>query len=142
MLLGVLIVDGGQIDTPSEQRQHVFEHIVGNVPAMLAQKGDGAAELDSIRMHVDADNEVEPTSPECLVITRAIAVFVASVEQDGTLELMGGLSLVETSLTLPAQRLARIPFDHKQGPFKATNLMKRLNQVIGFLCGGKHLEES
>ena len=53
-----------------------------------------------------ADDQIEPGGPEGLAVIRTISDLAAFVEEDGALELVGGLTLVETGLTPSAQRKA------------------------------------
>ncbi len=46
----------------------MFQHVVGNVLALLAQMSDSPAEINGIPMHDGTDYQVEPGSPERLTV--------------------------------------------------------------------------
>lgn len=50
------------------------------------------------------DNEVEAGGAEGLAFERSVTDFATLVEEDGALQLMRGLALVEAGLAAPAQR--------------------------------------
>ncbi len=116
---------------PTERRD-VLEQIVRDMPALLPQMGSGAAEIDGVPMDDGANHEVEPGSAERLAVKGSIPDFASLVEEDGALELVGGFALVETGLTAPAQRRARIPLNHEQSSLDPTDLAKRFSQIAGF----------
>ncbi len=78
----------------------MFQQLVGNISAPLAQMGRCPAEIDGVPMDDGADHEVEAGSTECLTVKGAITDFAALVEEDGALELVRGFALVETGLDL------------------------------------------
>ena len=65
-------------------------------------------------MYDRTDDEVEAGGAEGLAFERSVPDFSALVEEDGALQLMRRLTLVEAGLAAAAQRWARIPFDHEQ----------------------------
>lgn len=132
LLFGVPGIDASEIYVLPTERRDVLEQIVRNMPALLPQMGSGTAEIDGVPVDDGADDQIEAGGPECLAVKGAVADFAALVEEDGALELVGGFALVETGLTAPAQRRARIPLNHEQGSLDTTDLAKRFGQIAGF----------
>ena len=79
-----------------------------------------------------ADHEIESGGAECLTVKGPVTDFTAFVEEDGALELVGCLSLVETSPATSAQCRTRIPFDHEQGPLDTAEFTERLANSLDF----------
>jgi hypothetical protein len=80
----------------------VFQQLIGDISALLAQMSRCPAEVDGVPMDDGADHQVEAGSPEGLTVKGAITDFAALVEKDGAFELVGGLALIEPGLATPA----------------------------------------
>src|SRR6185312_12553080 len=96
------------------ERRYVLQQHVGDGFARLFQMRDHAVEINCIPVHDRADDEIEAGGTKGLAVERPIADFAPLVEEYRSLELVGGLALVETGLTPPTQCWARVPFDHEQ----------------------------
>ena len=120
---------------PTEGRD-VFQQLVGDISALLAQMSRCPAEVDGVPMDDDADHQVETGSSEGLAVKGAITDLAALMEKDGAFELVSGLALVEPGLATPTQCRAGIPLDHEQGALDAAEFAQRFGQIAGFRrCG-------
>lgn len=77
------------------QRRYVFEDVVRDVSALLAQMGDSAAKIDGVPVNDGADDEVEAGGSKGLAVKRSVADFAAFVEEDSAFELMRCLAFVQ-----------------------------------------------
>lgn len=64
--------------------------------------GNGPFDIDRVPMDDGGDDEVEAGCAEGLAFERSVADFAALVEEDGALQFMRGLALVEAGLATPA----------------------------------------
>lgn len=103
-MLAIPGVDAGQIDVLPAQRRDVPEQMIRNLATHVAQVGDGPFDVDCVPVYDRADDEVEAGGAEGLAFERSVPDLSAFVEEDGTLQLMGRLTLVEAGLASPAQR--------------------------------------
>ena len=106
-MFGIPCVDAGKIDMFPTERRNMLEQSVGDLPAVLPEVGDGATEIDGVPMDNGADDQIQAGSTEGLALEGSVANLTAFVEEDGTLELVGGLALIETGRTPPTQRRAQ-----------------------------------
>jgi hypothetical protein len=86
------------------QRRDVLKQMIRNLATHAAQVGDGPFDIDRIPVYDGADDEVEAGRAEGLAFERSVPDLSALLEEDGALQLMRGLALVETGLAAPAER--------------------------------------
>lgn len=90
-------VDAGQINVFPAQRRDVLEQMIRNLAMHFAQMTDGPFDVDRIPMHDRANDEVEAGGAERLAFERSVPDLSALVEEDGALQLMCCLALVEAA---------------------------------------------
>lgn len=95
-------VDAGQIDVFPAQRRDVLEQMIWNFTMHFAQVGDGPFDIDRIPMHDRTDDEIKAGGAEGLAFERSVPDLTALVEEDGALQLVCRLTLVEAGLATPA----------------------------------------
>lgn len=83
-------IDAGQIDMLPAKRRDVYQHVVGSIPAVLAEMSNSPAEINGDPVHHGADDEIEPRGTESLAIIRTVSDFAAVVEANGPFEFVGG----------------------------------------------------
>lgn len=116
---------------PAEGRD-MLQHIVRDNSSLLAEMTDGAAEVDRVPVDDCADHQVEAGGAECLAVKGTVTDFAAFVKEDGALEFVRGLALVEACLAAPAQGRARIPLDHEQRTLERPSSRSALASWLGF----------
>ncbi len=95
-------VDAGQVDVLPAQGRDVPEQVIRNLATHAAQVGDGPFDVNRVPMDDRTDDEVEAGGAEGLAFERPITDFTTLVEEDGALQLMCRLTLVEAGLATPA----------------------------------------
>ena len=111
----------------------MFQQLVGDISALLAQMSRCPAEVDGVPMDDGADHQVETGSSEGLAVKGAITDLAALMEKDGAFELVSGLALVEPGLATPTQCRAGIPLDHEQGAFDAAEFAQGFGEIAGLM---------
>lgn len=84
------------------QGRDVPEQVIRNLATHAAQVGDGPFDVNRVPMDDRTDDEVEAGGAEGLAFERPITDFTTLVEEDGALQLMCRLTLVEAGLATPA----------------------------------------
>jgi len=85
---------------PSERRD-VFEQLVGNIAALLAQISRSPAEIDRIPVNDGTDDQVEARGMESLAVAGSISDFAALMEEDSAFELVGRCCQTDPGLSPP-----------------------------------------
>ncbi len=95
----VIAVEGDVL--PSE-RGDVGDELVGDGFAAGTQLVDGASQIHGVPENDGGDREIEAGGAVALVLERAFADFAEPMEEDGSLESVVGLALVEAGIGAPA----------------------------------------
>ena len=69
----------GQVDVFPAQRRQVGDQVVGDHLSTLAQRLDGAFEVDRVPEHDRRDDEIQPAGAIALVLIRPVTEFAQAV---------------------------------------------------------------
>ena len=89
-------VVAGQADVVPAERRDVSQEIVGNGGARASQMVRGAPEIDGVPVDDRRGDEIEAGRAIALVFERAIGETALLVQENGLIERMARLALVQT----------------------------------------------
>jgi hypothetical protein len=112
-LFGVPRIDAGEIDVFPTVRD-ILEQVVRNVTATSAEMGCGTAKVNGIPVNDGSDDEGVPGGAERVTLERSIPDSPRSWKKTARLTLWAASPFVETCLTPPTKRRARVSLDHQQ----------------------------
>src|SRR5208282_6656318 len=97
---------------------------------VLADRGDGALQVDRVPEHDGGDHEVQPTGAMALVLVRAVAQFAQPVEEHRPCQGVSRLALIESNVDAAPQFDAADVLEQEQRPFNFAEFAQGYGQPV------------
>ena len=106
------------------------DQVVGDHLSTLAQRLDGAFQIDRVPEHDRRDDEVQPAGTIALVLIRPVAEFAQAVEEHGSRQGVSGLALVQTGVDPPTELDVLQVLQGEERAFESAQFPQRQRQAV------------
>lgn len=130
-----------QVDVLPAERGQMGQVLVGNRAARLGDRGQGGLQIGRVPQHDGAHHDVHGAGPVGLGLETVVMQASDALEEDGALQGVLGLALVQLARGASPLVRALDPAEREQGALDATDLAQRQREAVGAGIGAQAFEK-